>query len=350
MTKKPAIGERAATSGYRAQYLVGASIIFNQLESGGLEWIKIADPDVGRVDDPQICTASRIDAYQVKWEQYAGAISFNDLTKSKDNKPSIFAQLSDGWLQLKNMFPHKRVVVHLVTNQYPSNSIKARLPKTSTPPSPYHFSSFMEQEWKIAQENGVINFGGKWNIIWEEIKGTTKLSFSDFENFVLNCLLDFQTSKPEENENIKALVDLLFLTAANPERIIRLNRDELIHKLGWKNKYSSYNVHEFPKPRYLYKPINKTVDHLVAAINSHDGGYLSLIGSPGSGKSTLLTQTLRNLPMRTFRYYAYVPDSQDPSGIRGETLNFLSYITLKLSQAGIKEDTTRDPTNQASIN
>lgn len=64
---KPADGERSAMIGYVPQYKVAANFIYTALLDGTLEWIKIADPEVGRVDDIQIATTGRLDAYQVKW-------------------------------------------------------------------------------------------------------------------------------------------------------------------------------------------------------------------------------------------------------------------------------------------
>ncbi len=72
MTTKPGEGERRAVGGYRPQYLVSASLILEALEQGDLEWIRVADPSAGRVDDMQIATTGRIDAYQVKWARYGG--------------------------------------------------------------------------------------------------------------------------------------------------------------------------------------------------------------------------------------------------------------------------------------
>ena len=143
MSRKPADGERSATIGYRAQYLVGASLVLDALDGGDLEWIIIADPNIGRVDDLQIATTARVDAFQVKWEQYPEAISFNDLTKENNSAPSLFAQLVDGWQRLKKLYPSKRVVVHLVTNQNPSSSTGGILPNIISPPKPYHFAAFV---------------------------------------------------------------------------------------------------------------------------------------------------------------------------------------------------------------
>jgi hypothetical protein len=61
-----------------------------------------------------------------------------------------------------------------------------------------------------------------------------------------------------------------------------------------------------------------------------------VVGTPGSGKSTLLTKTLRLRPERLFRYYAYVPDAQDPISFRGEATNFLHDLVLDLDRASFR--------------
>src|SRR4051812_7397732 len=105
MKTKPGEGERRAMSGYRPQYLVGAGAILEKLKSGDLEWIRVADPEVGRVDDLQIASTARLDAYQVKWVQYSGAVTLHDLISPKDNKPPLIAQLADGWQRLRALYP-----------------------------------------------------------------------------------------------------------------------------------------------------------------------------------------------------------------------------------------------------
>ena len=61
----PAMGERRAIGGYHPQYRVAAGLILRGLRDGTLEWIRVADPEAGRVDDFQIATANSLDAYQV---------------------------------------------------------------------------------------------------------------------------------------------------------------------------------------------------------------------------------------------------------------------------------------------
>ena len=52
--RAPAMGERNAVLGYAAQYLLAAGLIYDHLLDGRLEWIAVADPEAGRVDDVQI--------------------------------------------------------------------------------------------------------------------------------------------------------------------------------------------------------------------------------------------------------------------------------------------------------
>jgi len=61
----PAMGERRAIGGYHPQYRVAAGLIIRALRNGALEWIRVADPEAGRVDDLQIGARDVLDAFQV---------------------------------------------------------------------------------------------------------------------------------------------------------------------------------------------------------------------------------------------------------------------------------------------
>lgn len=334
VTSRPGEGERRSASGYRAQYLVGAQVVLEALRSGDLAWVRVADPDAGRVDDLQVARTARIDAYQVKWAQYPGAMSLKDILRATNEHSSLIAQLADGWRRLKTLYPHFRVVVHLVTNEYPSASTAASMPPVPKRPMPYHLAAFIEQSWRPAQENGRIDSDGSWGEVWKAIQAAGNLSPDELPGFVIDCSLDFSATRPVDEADLLSIADLLFATAAGGERVIELSRESLLQRLGWTHRYVYRNNHEFPTPVFLYQPIRHTVEGLENALSALSGGYLGVFGSPGSGKSTLLTQTLRSLPLRLVRYYAYVPEAQDPSVLRGESTNFLHDVTLRLQEAG----------------
>ena len=345
----PAEGERRAITGYYPQYLISASIIIQSLREESLQWIRVADPEAGRVDDLQIGTQSRVDAFQVKWSQYSGNFTFNDLVGS-GNIPSLIAQLADGWRRLRNIHSDCRIVVHLVTNEIPSVSVSQKMPVGDLPPTPRHFAAFIEQAWKPAKKelsNPNWSIPELWWPAWETLQKASGLSTEDFRIFVQDCELEFGYHFPRSTrattrdqkigqDDLEHLAHVLFATVFDPERIIELSRDQLLAKLGWKDRFEFRSCHEFPEPDFFYQPIEISVRQLEGALSKLTGGYVAVLGTPGSGKSTLLTQTLRFRPERVIKYYAYVPDSQDPMTLRGESVNFLHDMVLALDRAGFR--------------
>lgn len=119
----PAAGERRALGGYHPQYRLAASLVLRALRDGALEWLRLADPEAGRLDDVRIGTPGRIDAYQVKWSRDATTFTFNDLVARPDaTTPGLIAQLADGWRRLGSMHTGREVVVHLATERLPVNA------------------------------------------------------------------------------------------------------------------------------------------------------------------------------------------------------------------------------------
>jgi hypothetical protein len=331
--RPPAEGERSAISGYHAQYCISASLILRALLEDRLQWTRVADPKAGRVDDIQIGSQSRVDAFQVKWSRYDGNFSFNDLITPRDNKPSLIAQLADGWTRLQKAHPGDRIVVHLITNDQPSVSDKP--PVSEPPPTPSHFAAFVKQVWNPARRATPASEWSvpeSWKPTWDKLREARGIPDEEFKTFVGNCELGFGYSHSEPKtigtrdreiaqQDLKRLTYTLFETVADPERIIELNRDQLLTRLGWKGRFEFKSSHEFPEPEFHYSPVDATVRQLEDALLNLPGGYIAVLGTPGSGKSTLLTQTFRGRSERVIRYYAYVPDAQDPSSLRGESVN-----------------------------
>jgi energy-coupling factor transporter ATP-binding protein EcfA2 len=348
MNSQPGDGERRAISGYRPQYLIGAALIIDNLKKRDLEWIRLADPEAGRVDDLQIATTARLDAYQVKWSQYGGTVTLSELTKGSDSKPSLIAQLASGWKRLRAQYPHRRVVVHLVTNKQPSTA-RLRTSHADSRTGPYHLAAFIEQAWLPASLSGNLDFEGPWASVWETLLNSSVLSPEDFPSFISDCMLDFGERLPEEHPDVNVLANLLFATVASPERIIELSRDEMLLRLGWEDRYRYRNLHDFPAPPFLYRPIRNSVGRIEVALSELTNGYIAVLGPPGSGKSTMLTQTFRSLPLRLVPYYAYVPESPIPIVLRGEATNFLHDVTLRLQEAGFGKVLRPDPADRLSL-
>ena len=177
------------------------------------------------------------------------------------------------------------------------------------------------------------------------MRDATGLSDKGFLCFVQACDLHFNYQLPsyentqgrEEARRVKdteQVFRLLFEIAGGEQRLIQLNRDELLQRLGWEERFKLRFRHEFQVDEKLYQPIATTVAELEASLKRYTQGYLALIGTPGSGKSTTLTQTLRyRRGFRVIRYYAFVQD--DARLGRGESVNFLHDLTLALKQQGV---------------
>ena len=353
ISRPPAEGERNAIVGYHGQYSVAASLTLRHLREEKLEKIRVADPRAERVDDFLMFSQGRIDAYQVKWSRYPDLFTLNDLTKTSNLAPSIFCQLARGWKKLKDDYPTKRIVVHLVTNGSPSTSKNAFMPLEQPAPSPNHFAAFIEQVWMPAH-NALPNEGFEvpetWSNAWNHVRIASGLDEEEFESFVGDCNLDLnyhfdadlayasETDKTMWKSDIGHIVSMIFETVADPGYIIELSWDQLLQRLGWSDRFELRSRHEFPVDEKLYRAIDPTVQELVGAISRLSGGYIALLGTPGSGKSTLLTKTLKTLSVseRVVSYYAYVPDDAGLRSVRGESENFFHDLVLQLDRAGFR--------------
>jgi hypothetical protein len=357
----PAEGERRAMAGYVPQYRVAASLILTELRGGTLEAIRIADPEAGRVDDIQVLSNGRLDAYQVKWHQYPGAITFHNITTPEaESSPALILQLADGWKRLSSAHSARNVVVHLVTNAIASTH--DTLPAGDPRPNPCHFASFMQQEFVPVttgrRSSGWQNSPG-WQPAWKDLLSASSLSQDDFSVFVgghLTLELGFSPEPPllagsretsRYDDDLQRLSHWLAQMAGDAGKTVHFSRSEILSALDWRNRYEFRFRHEFPVDLELHETIAASAEELGESISSLDSGYVAVIGTPGSGKSTLLTTDLRSGDAIVVRYYAYVPGAVDPVSTRGESENFLHDMVLSLNRLGFS--TGANPTFDRQI-
>jgi hypothetical protein len=336
----PSEGERRALGGYVPQYLIASKLVITSLLEGEFEWIRLVDPEAGRLDDIQIGTPNRVDAYQIKWSQYEGAFTFRQWTQS-DNPPLI-AQLVDGWQRLKLQYPNRHVVVHLLTNDYPSvNDELSTAAGTSR-----HFAAFVRDSWLNIKKGNPVDTA--WQEAWNELHQICGLPSEEFQNFVQACELDFRFVYPladfpgayqvqREQEDLQGLSAYLMekVARSSSRQPVQISRREIIRDLHWSSRFEYRNRHSFPVDENRYVPIQESIDELSHKLENLSGGYLAIVGSAGSGKSSLLTRTLEQRPERLVKYYAYVPDDEDTGFVRGEAQNFFADINLTIQKQGI---------------
>jgi hypothetical protein len=352
-------GERTAMLGYVPQYEIAASLIYEALLDGSLEWFRVADPDAGSLDDILIATTGKLDAYQVKWAEYTEAISYADFvrdgtTKKGDEKLSLFRQLTEGWVDLNDNYKERTVKVHLLHKLVPSSNPKAQIPVGETPPQHVHFQSFLKECWfdRSWCETGLDKAVVGWKEALLDLQRRSNFNDDQFLNFIRCCELEFNYKRPTEipvtnqgqarkQEDIGKIYNLLTKMAGGERRIIELSKDDMLDRLAWSHRFKHKFVHEFPIDR-TYQEIEETVSSISDVLSQTKQGYVALLGSPGSGKSTTLTHTLKyKAGYKLVRYYAYVPDSTYQG--RGEASTFLHDITLSLRNHGFRGESSGQP-------
>ncbi|MDD2776113.1 MAG: hypothetical protein PHU06_09165 [Gallionella sp.] len=359
MTNRPSSsGERAAIVGYAFQYRLAAEIIYSALVKGELDWIAIADPAAGRVDDIQVATSGRLDAYQVKWGEQVGTLSFNDLTSGKGDttltsSKGLIGQLAGGWHKLKQAHLTRRVVVHLVARDIASAN--AAIPNDRNTISIGNLQGFLTDCWKDRSwtSDGFDACPMGWKPALIELKDASGIGQSDFTSFIRDCEFELGYKLPSasstrdglrQEQDIETLCNFLFHTVGADKREIKIERDDLLKRLGWTDRFSPRFLHEFHIDD-LYQPISATINDLENALAQHKRGYLALLGTPGSGKSTTLTHTLRyRSGYRVVRYYAFVPDNLAQG--RGEAASFLHDMVLALKSRGFQGGNSQAKTTE----
>lgn len=341
---RPADGERAAVSGFSAQYRVAAALIHRSVWKGRLEFIRLADPEAGRVDDIQIATPGKLDAYQVKWSAQPTSFTFSDLISPNGEKPALIKQLADGWKVLKATNVSREVRVHLVSRDYPSthDSLGKNADGTSS-------GSFSDLFVYVLQPlaKGQITKADIPVVLadaLERIRTSAGLTVEELEPFLRSCSLDLmsqigsvgdgnEVDEPLERDLSELAAQLQRIVAAD-RRIVEVQAQELLDQLGWTKKLKHHFRHKFAVDERIYQPIELTLEAVEKAISAYKNGYVALVGGPGTGKSTLLTQTLRyKKGLRVIRYYAYVND--DPAHGRGEAHSFLHDLFVELHELNV---------------
>lgn len=323
-------GERRAIIGLEPDYRVAAQLIYDALRKNELIRFWKGAHYAGQVDDVVIESKSRVDAYQIKWTQGGGAISFRDITAEPEGGASLIAQLAHGWRAGKSYHKVKAYYVHLLSPLPASSNDRLPFDRSNTPQQ-HDFASFLR-----TYRDATGAYRDEWKVGIESLIHASRLTEVEFTEFVDYCRFDFEYPRPvnvaashEEQaaiNDVKSIVELLRQLKIET-RDATLSRDELISRLRWSSRFEFKSRHEYPTPN-PYRAIGETQEHLLHLIAETKAGYIALTGTPGSGKSTLLTRSLQDVTYRVIRYYAYVPKSIE--NLRGESVSFFHDILLTL--------------------
>lgn len=334
-------GERAAMSGYQAQYSEFGIRTYSALLAQKLVEIRVADMEknVGKLDDICVITSDAVDAYQVKWSNTGNTFKYVDFI-------AVLPGIVEGWRRLCKAYPDKQVTPHLLTNRECSKRDRGM-----TGSDGHSVGTFNDFDGKVLPllKSGKMSLP-EWGGVADSLKkagGFKRGEWSRFwRSFVFTHSYIPETISVDDRKTRKRTADILDLmdviqeeAAAKKGRIV-LTQDYILKKLGWTTVYETTFNHYLTAPEEEFEPNKKAIELLDQALLGKSRGYILLQGTPGSGKSTVLTQWCMLLPNKSVRYYAF--DFRNPSSRennesdRGDRVTFLYDMVLLLQNAGFK--------------
>jgi tetratricopeptide (TPR) repeat protein len=219
---------------------VMCSIILDRLQKQDVVWIRIADPNARLVDDLQIATKTRIDAYLIRWSEWPDTLTLDDLVQESTAQASLMKQLADGWKRLKKQY-RLPITVHLLSNDVPSSKKIDGAKKNDC-----HLARFLANEWKKNNQDDE-----DWADIWGKLRKASGLSEKQFEEFVAVCKFDCSYVRPKLDEDadshqpyfwVEHIFDTLFEHEEHSKLPIELNNAELLQILGWRRENSQLAI------------------------------------------------------------------------------------------------------------
>jgi hypothetical protein len=347
----PGEGERQALSGYVPQYKLFAAEILRALRRRTLVAISVADPEAARLDDIQVETARRIDAFQIKWTTVDDPITVGDFRRLLQDMAEGRAALEKG-----RRLP---VVAHTQTNRPLSAHTRNQVPELDGG----SLSLFFQNVWRPATLRsfaGLAEVPARWHRFLELLAGDVGLSAAALLEEVPSLRFEHVAALPEEDagddreaelylRDLRDLTSALFDVVSERDRhLVRIETEQLLRRVGgdWPERGRFRASGSFPL-RPVYKEISASAMQLEFALQSHTSGYIFLLGSPGSGKSTLLTQLLRSDDRLAASYYAYVPG--DNTATRSEASTFLHDLVLTLEERGFAHGKSEPPIDDVDL-
>ncbi len=340
----PSEGERSAIIGYHNQYTVATLLIYNGLIDRTLKKLILVDPEAGRVDDIQILTGNRLDAYQIKWSSTPQNFTYNNFKKDTKKTPNLIYQLANGWKKLKTKNPGIRIAVHLYTNDKPSIRDDMKTETAISPERPHNFQYFLDNVWNPIKK-GVCtlnDLNDEWSAIWQEIVSLTGLSDEDFYSFLKDCELDFEQKIPDNYniiEDFSKLFHFLFDNVAKSEtrRSVSFDQSELLKGLEWEDRFTFRSTQYIILEDY-YVPIEEKIQYFFKLISLNMGGYLAILGSPGCGKTSFCSFLSSIENTQITKYFINIEGSGESVTYRAEAENYLHDLILDFEKLGFKTE------------
>lgn len=350
-----ALGERAAISGYVAQYDFFAIKAYDALIHNELVEIQVANNDNGILDDVYVETRDVIFACQMK----------HTLLEESRFSYKMFKELIPdivrSWKVISER-KNKKVIPCLISNKSMSvsDSIKVADKKIGS------FSDFVHNVLDRLSANHPVE--QSWRGVESELKeailapkgGDIKsedlsLFFSNFKcKFACEDAISSLQGKEGKKEDLLKMRNLILDTVASNDRVTTLSKEKIIAKLQWKLSFETFFEQELSLNKKEFVPITEIFDELEKKIIGKESGYIFLEGSPGSGKSSFLTDWRSKTQFENYFFYAFDfsnPTAEKNGSERGEAIAMLHdfIVQLRQNREGIDHVDARTPSDIISL-
>ena len=340
----PATGERAAVSGYMGQYNEFARKLYEHIQDGTLEEVRVADAPkkVGKLDDICYVTTTEVHAYQIKWTINNDTFGYTDFAE-------LLPEIVEGWERLCALYPQKLIIPHLLTNR--RGTIEGTYITDNQGQPLGQFPAFREGVVETLRRGETVD--AKWADVLQMLKTKIEteighaITDEELSNFwrVFVFTTDYQSKELtlpdpllyQDKDDILALINWIQLKVSSPERRALYTCAEIINELGWEKRTKTKFNHKLFIDTATYEPNAYALELLDAKLAEKGAkGYIFLEGIPGSGKSTILTAWSQSKYNAYIRYYAFdftKPSSQlDNNSERGECVTFLHDVVRQIEE------------------
>lgn len=328
-------GERRAMRGYVPQYALAAKVLYPALTAGILQWIGVADRNAGSFDDLVLGLVDRIEAYQVKTSATPGTFSIRTLMLGATG---LLSRMIASVQKLKAEGTELPIETWYATDDLPSDTDDVSNGAGQTSAAFIRTHEAFRAVWSLSDwaSSPFADF-------ISALKTASGLPDSKFETLLKNMRFlvagegrrfGFSAQQPADTKRLSEIAAILPVLVADQSNQDRWTISELLERLNWHGPFELRHSHRFPVDA-LYEENEVTQVELLAALETHSQGYLSLVGPPGTGKSTLLAAGLLTAPRAIIvRYTAFVPSEGQGIG-RAEAFDFLHDLIKQFKAQGL---------------
>lgn len=338
----PGEGERRAQRGFQNQYRQSAALIYSALLKNELNWVGLADPDVGILDDLVLGLGDKVVGHQFKSSQFAEPFRLKTLLIGGNG---ILKDLIGSWAKLQAKYAGEQVEIRFLTTDYPSTTDSVAEARDE----PVHSAALLAELARHSSRSLADWQATKWAGFFDELSTASGLDETAFSSFLSSVRIASarsfdQIDQPDSAVHLNSIVEIARVLpelVADASRQLKWSREELLKKLRWSDAIGRRRVHTFPIGEHVQRN-EKTEKALLTAIANVDKGYISVLGPPGTGKSTLLQSGLQaSSDMTVIRYFAFLPGESHGLG-RAEAEDFIFDLVGELKRSGLQSTRVHD--------